>query len=444
VSAWQDLVTASLIGTGRAAVPAVPFTGPPGRAGAPDAPAADAQAPGLPADPAALLLDRAALMTAARRGGRRPERAAPLAAAEPDTVPAVGRAARLRLVRMLGGEHPDLLPEWLAAVAGSGRRVPALSLPALLHQARRGSPADSGLRRLVAAAGGPRARWLAELNPEWAFVLSYTPAGEDTWRLGGAAQRRGYLSALRASDPGAARDLVAASWDAAGPDERVMFLGVIADGLDPADEPLLEAALDDRTDRVRQAAADALAALPGSALAGRMAARAVTCLRLERTADGPRLRVSPPGECDAAMRRDGVKAGRDAGPDERRELLFEVLARTPLCVWTDGFGMAPAEILDALAVGWALVLFAGWSWAAVAQRNQEWMAALMSWILIGGRADAVSGALRQLARQVNPAQALAGIDASLLEMPRPGVRDAIDVLRFRYQMLKELDDDGAG
>jgi hypothetical protein len=439
MSAWQDLVTASLIGTERAAVPAVSFPVPPGRAAAPDAPA-----PGLPADPAAVLLDQAALLTAARRGGRCPDRAEPLAAAEPDTVPAVRRAARLRLARMLGGEHPDLLAEWLAAVAGRGRQVPAELLPALLHQARRGSPADSGLRRLVAAAGGPRARWLAELNPEWAFVLAYAPAGEDAWRLGDAARRRGYLSALRAGDPGAARDLVAASWDAAGPDERVMFLGVIAGGLDPADEPLLEAALDDRNDRVRQAAADALAALPGSALAGRMAARAVTCLHLEPSTGGPRLRVSPPGECDAAMRRDGVRAGRDAGPDERRELVFEVLARTPLCVWTDGFGMTPAEILDALAVGWALVLFAGWSRAAMAQRDQEWMAALMSWVLTGGRADTVSGVLRQLARQVNPAQALAGIDASLLVMTLSSVRDAIDVLRFRYQMLKELDVDDAG
>jgi hypothetical protein len=436
LSAWQDLVTASLIGTERAAVPAVPFPGPPGRAGA--------QAPGLPADPAAVLLDQAALLTAARRGGRCPDRAEPLAAAEPDAVPAVRGAARLRLARMLGGEHPDLLAEWLAAVAGRGRLVPAELLPALLHQARRGSPADSGLRRLVAAAGGSRARWLAELNPEWAFVLSYAPAGEDAWRLGDAARRRGYLSALRAGDPGAARDLVAASWDAAGPDERVMFLGVIAGGLDPADEPLLEAALDDRNDRVRQAAADALAALPGSALAGRMAARAVTCLRLERSAGGPRLRVSPPGGCDAAMRRDGVRAGRDAGPGERSELLFEVLARTPLCVWTDGFGMRPAEILDALAAGWTLMLVAGWSRAAAAQRDQEWLAALMSWVLTGSRADAFSGVLRQLARQVNPARALAGIDASLLEMTLPGVRDAIDVLRFRYQMLKELDDDGAG
>jgi hypothetical protein len=440
LSRWQELVTASLIGTERAAVPPGPIPGPipgsPGRAGA-------------RADPAALVLDRAALLTAARRGGRRPERAEPLAVAEPDTVPAVGRAARLRLARMLGGEHPDLLAEWLAAVAGRGRRVPAQSLPALLHQARRGSPADSELRRLVAAAGGPRARWLAELNPEWVFVLSYAPAGEDAWRLGDTARRRGYLSALRARDPDAARELVAASWDAAGPDERVMFLRAIARGLSLADEPLLDGALDDRHTWVRKAAADLLAALPGSALAQRMAARAADCLRLSRDTRGTRLAVSPPGGCDAAMRRDGISPVPGSGaaqPAARDHLLLEVIARAPLRTWTDRFGMTPAEILDVPAGSWSPALFAGWSRAAVSQEDQAWMAALVGWILAGGLPGVASGAeaLHQLVRRVDPRPDLLGPDANLLLMTLPAVREAMDVLRFRYQMLRELDDDDAG
>jgi Family of unknown function (DUF5691) len=445
VSAWQDLVTASLMGTERAAVPAVPVPGSPGREGA-------------PADPAALLLDQAALLTAARRGGRRPERAEPLAAAEPDTVPAVRRAARIRLARMLGGEHPDLLAEWLAAVAGRGRRVPAQSLPALLHQARRGLPADSELRRLVAAAGGPRARWLAGLNPEWAFVLSYAPAGEDAWRLGDAAQRRGYLSALRARDPGAARDLVAESWDAAGPDERVMFLRAIAGGLSLADEPLLEGALDDRHAWVRKAAADLLAALPGSALGQRMADRARGHLRLERGIFGARLLVSPPAGCDAAMRRDGITPDTGAAePGGRDRLLLELIARTPLRTWTGGFGMRPAEILARPAGGWEALLFSAWSRAAIIQSRQDqggqdreaqaWMAALIGQALETGpsgmRGD--YGVLGKLARRADPALGAPGV----LPVPEPGVPpvldEAVKVLRFRYEMHEELKhDNGAG
>ena len=55
------------------------------------------------------------------------------------------------------------------------------------------------------------------------------------WRLGDGGQRRGYLAVLRARDPDAARELIAANWDAAGP-ERVMFLSVLADGLSLADD----------------------------------------------------------------------------------------------------------------------------------------------------------------------------------------------------------------
>ena len=111
---------------------------------------------------------------------------------------------------MLGGEHPDLLAEWLTAAVAHDRRVPPHLLPALLDRARRVSPSDPELRRLSAEAGGSRARWLAGLNPDWKFVTAHTGAGEDAWRLGGKSQRRGYLAALRGRDPGAARELIAA------------------------------------------------------------------------------------------------------------------------------------------------------------------------------------------------------------------------------------------
>ena len=95
------------------------------------------------------------------------------------------------------------------------------------------------------------------------------------------------------------------------------------------------------------------------------------------------------------------------------------------------------------AGGWAPVLFTGWSRAAMAQRDQEWMAALINWAIAGGLPGHPSGAetLRQLVRRVDPALGAPGV----MPDPEPGapaiVYDAITVLRFRYDMLKELDDD---
>jgi Family of unknown function (DUF5691) len=437
VSTWQDLVTASLIGTERTAVPGTGDPGLPGPGSAgPDTPAPD--------DPAALLLDRAALLTVARRGGRPAGHAEPPPAAEPDPAPAVSPAAGRRLARMLGGEHPDLLAEWLIAAVARDRRAPAHLLPALLDRARRVSPSDPELRRLSARAGGSRAQWLAGLNPDWKFVTAQAQADEDAWRLGSKSQRRDYLTALRARDPAAARELVALSWEAAAP-ERVMFLSVLANAdLSLADEPLLEAALDDDNAEVRGWAAHLLSRLPGSALGRRMAQRALGCVRIDPGVLTDHLVMSPPVQWDIAMRRDGLSPRGGGGLprlDDRTHLLLEILARTPLCTWTQEFGRTAEQILGLLPGPWAPVLFTGWSRAAMTQRDQEWMIALINWALAGGPTGTRFGAetLRRLARRVDPARCARETTASRgAEIPPP-IRDAISVLRFRYDMLKELD-----
>ena len=316
-------------------------------------------------------------------------------------------------------------------------------LPPLLDRVRRVSPADTDLRRLAAEAGGMRARWLAGLNPDWKFATAHTLAGDDAWRLGDAGQRRGYLAALRARDPGAARQLIAGTWDAAVPDERVMFVKVMAGAPSLADEPLLEAALDDPTVWVRKMAADVLAALPGSALAQRMTGRALGCLRLHQGMRGPRLIVTPPAECDAAMRRDGIAPGPAAGRSHlagQAHLMAEVLAGTPLRTWTREFGRTGGQLVAVPSDGWAPVLFAGWSRAAMAQRDQEWMAALIGWALADGTPADIE-TLRRLVRRVDPAFAASGITVGQLAGLSPAIRDAIRMLRFRHDMLKELDVD---
>jgi Family of unknown function (DUF5691) len=397
VSTWHDLVTASLLGTERTGLP---------RSGIPGLPSPAGAGPGTPVpdDPAALLLDRAALLTVARRGGRPAGHAEPPPAAEPDPAPAVSPAAGRRLARMIGGEHPDLLAEWLAAAVARDRRVPAHLLPALLDRARRVSPSDPELRRLSAQAGGSRARWLAGLNPNWKFVTAHAGTDQNAWRLGSKSQRRDYLAALRARDPAAAGELVALSWEAA----------------------------------------HLLSRLPGSALGRRMAKRALGCVRLDPGVLSEHLVMSPPAQWDMAMRRDGLSP-RGGGSlqqlDDRTHLLLEILARTPLCTWTREFGRPAGQIIGLLPGPWAPVLFTGWSRAAMAQRDQEWMIALVNWALAGGPPGTRFGAetLRQLARRVDPARCARETTASRgAEIPSP-IRDAISVLCFRYDMLKELE-----
>ncbi|MFF0308470.1 DUF5691 domain-containing protein [Streptosporangium sp. NPDC004379] len=384
---WEELVSAALVGTDRRPLPGT-------------------------AAPEVELLERAAVHTVRTRAGRRPLAAEPVDAAPPEERPAVSRPAADRLARILGGEQPRLLPEWLRVAAGHRLRVPPHLLPELLDQAAR----DRSIRPHLGVLAGNRGRWLAGLNPAWSFLLreptapaaapvpapastgvSAGPAGAgvvpgspgdpqgpvasggpdeprrpggapDVWELGAPGDRRAFLAALRAADPAAARSLLARGWAKETPDDRAAFLEILADRLSPDDEPFLEAALDDRRREVRQLAADLLTRLPGSQLATRMAARVTGWFAAE---DG-RIRVTPPVACDAAMERDGVRARPPHGTGERSWWLQQAVARTPLGVWPRLLGHPPGELVRMRIADWGREVTAGWVRAAVLQGDPEW------------------------------------------------------------------------
>ncbi|MFF8935110.1 DUF5691 domain-containing protein [Streptomyces paradoxus] len=401
--AWEGLVTTALLGTDRRT--------PPGTAPGPDAPLA--------------LLDAAALATVRRRAGLRPARPAerPQAAPE-DARPALPPAAARRLAMLLAdrpgpsgggrrGAAPDLtelLPQWLAVANARGFAPPPQVLPALLDAAR----GRTDLRPAALEFAGPRALWLARLNPDWRFALRATPGGgaalphlEDAdrirqlWQEGLFAERVALLSALRSRDPAAARDLLATTWATERAEDRLMFLDSLREGLGPDDEPFLEQALADRSRNVRATAAELLSALPGSALAARMAVRAEACVAIDHmrsappqgTGTGeegpagtaphsqatPAIAVEAPHECDPGMERDGVVAKAPAGRGERSWWLGQLVEAAPLGTWSRRLGgRTPREIVALpVADGWQGELHAAWCRAAVRQRDAAWSRALL-------------------------------------------------------------------
>ncbi|GGZ90296.1 DUF5691 domain-containing protein [Streptomyces echinoruber] len=378
--AWEELVTAALLGTDRR----TPAGCPPG----PKAPAA--------------LLDTAAVQTVRRRAGLRPAAAAPRPEpAPPDPRPPLPAAAARRLATLLSdrpgttggrrGTAPDLmelLPQWLQAANARGYAAPPHLLPALLDAAR----GRTDLRPAALEFAGPRALWLARLNPDWRFALRAVPGGgaslpdpDDAdrirrlWQEGLFAERVALLAALRARRPAAARELLGTTWATERAEDRLMFLDTLRTGLGPDDEPFLEQALADRSRTVRATAAELLSALPGSALAARMAARAAACVALDRTRETPTLVVEAPHECDAGMERDGVVPKAPAGRGERSWWFGQLVEAAPLATWSARLGgLAPREIVALpVADDWQGELHAAWCRAAVRQRDAVWARALL-------------------------------------------------------------------
>ncbi|WP_214110382.1 DUF5691 domain-containing protein, partial [Acrocarpospora catenulata] len=291
-----------------------------------------------------------------------------------ETRPAAPRRAGDRLARMLGGEHPRLVEEWLEIAAERGVRVPAPLIPPLLDLGAR----DRSIRARLAVLTGARGRWLAGLNPAWAYLLGESSGAGDAldhgiWEFGAGGDRRAFLARLRAADPGQARELLAVGWASESGDDRAAFLAAFADGLSMADEPFLESALDDRRREARQTAADLLTRLPDSRLGRRMAERAARAL----VRVGDTLTARPPQACDSAMERDGLRARPPAGGGERGWWLQQVISHTPLAFWPGHLGGTVAEITRLDLGDWAREVRMGWTRAAILQRDPEWARALL-------------------------------------------------------------------
>ncbi|MFI9648500.1 DUF5691 domain-containing protein [Streptomyces sp. NPDC052040] len=377
---WEELVTVALLGTDRRTPPWAP--------GGREAPTA--------------LLDLAAVETVRRRAGLRPAPAGtrPEPAA-PDPRPLLPPAAARRLTLLLSdrpgtpsggrrGAAPDLmelLPQWLALANARGFAPPPQALPALLDAAR----GRTDLRPAVLAFAGPRALWLARLNPDWRFALRSAP-GDGTmhpsqepeeiqrlWQEGLFAERVALLGVLRAQRPSAGRELLTGTWGTERAEDRLMFLDSLRTGLEPADEPFLEKALSDRSRNVRATAAELLSALPDSALAARMAARAAACVALDRTAAEPTLVVEAPHACDAGMEHDGVQPNPPTGRGERSWWTGQLVEAAPLGTWTAHLGGRTPQEIVALPVAddWRDELHAAWCRAAARQRDSGWSRALL-------------------------------------------------------------------
>ena len=385
-SYWSNLVKAAVLGTEHQARPQGPPSG---------------QATGVALgeliaridsatsdDPAAALLARAVVVGLHRQAGMVPAaeavRAGAIVPCTPEDQPRCGPQAAGHLRMMLAGRCREALPEWLGAARSASRGVPEECVPDLLEIARK----NRELRAVVLSVCGRRGAWLAAQNPVWNFA---TAAGDVAlWQIGTQAERLALLSELRRSNPPAGGELLASTWDRETPEDRAAFLQLFSTGLSPADEPLLEKALDDRRKEVRKTGADLLSRMPQSQLCQRMTQRLRPLLAFEAGRKGifrkgkDTLNVALPGECDKAMIRDGIEPKPPQGAGEKAWWLMHMLAAVPPSTWSQAWSITPAQLVDLAAAGeWKQPLLVGWVQAAGRFADVPWAGALTQVTLSG-------------------------------------------------------------
>lgn len=365
-----DLLAAALVGTARAPRVEVELAG---------------VRPRARADAEVALLDTAALAAALRAAAPALPPADPgeVPACPPDTRPAAPHRAVAVLELLLtqapaGRELADgALRHWCERADAAGVRCPHRLLPTLLDTATR----REEVRTAVGTVLDARGRWLAGVRPAWGWATRAVveagdgPGPDDAaWTRSTSAEQLDLLRRLRATRPDRGRELVAATLPTAPARHRVDLLQGLGTGLSDADEPLLEAALDDRAGTVRDAAAALLDRLPGSRRADRCARRLAHLLSVEGLLRR-RLRIGPLPERDAELVRDGIgAAGAVRGVPPRVQLLTDLVAAAPAEAVLVATGTDPARLLD---LDSERELRPGLVRAAMTRRDLTWARALL-------------------------------------------------------------------
>jgi hypothetical protein len=320
-----------------------------------------------------------------------------------ENLPRVSERAGSLLLRLLDGDFPELLPEFLALCAGAGQLPFPEALPGLLGAGL----AKAELRSAILLLLGQRGRWLAAQNPEWAWAVGTVGDDENIWHTGGSAARLIFLQRLRRTNSAQARELLTTTWKEETPEDRAAFVAVLEIGLGVDDEPFLEAALDDKRKEVRRNAVTLLALVSGSALVTRLFGRVKPLLKFFpgeagslfklKKASPAILEVTLPVECDKAMQRDGIETKPQPGFGEKIWWLIQMLEIVPLTLWTTDWNVSPAEIIHASLQGeWKKEFFEAWTRAAVRQKNPVWADALLVIALPAKRVEKFEGLLAAL------------------------------------------------
>lgn len=306
-------------------------------------------------DSPATLLTRAAVAGMRARAGRRCSAAVESVVSCPVDARSAATASQAAILeRLLASPDAVLIHEWCTLAEERGVRVPAKVVPSLLDWWCRQPNRSPEVFDATGACGA----WLAGLNPEWRkpVVGSKIPANADEiWQTGSAAERAALLVTVRKHDAARAVDMVRATWDADGAEERRRFVEVLGHGVSAADEPFLELALDDRSKTVRREAVRALTRLAGSSLRARMRGRAQSMIIVEKTKAGllrrerMTIKVEPPSVFDKAWERDGIEEKAAADTGKRAFWMVQVLAAMDLAVWTELTGLPPSELLAAVS-----------------------------------------------------------------------------------------------
>jgi Family of unknown function (DUF5691) len=365
MNAWETLVASALVGTNRQS-PSIDLTHP----------ALADYGTALPTQSATQqILSAAGLIAAYQAVGNSPSAATSplLAPATANELPCCSPSTARHLSSILNeSRYEPILPEFLQLLAQAGQTMPPDCLPLLLERGKR----NKSLRSLITPMLGSRGQWLVRQNPEWEYALGGAISSLDLaqlpeiWATGTRSERLAALTQWRQIQPAEARQAVAASWKQDKADNRQAWLEVLETNLSLEDEEFLEVALFDRSEPVREQAANLLRQLP-SQYRQRLTKLASQCMTIkEKKNHKYKIEVNLSSIDNKELQAAGISNKTDSEAQ-----LLKIISSADLDIWEGDI----EQLVDAamnLPYEKTIVII-GWITAACDRQRFDWIEALL-------------------------------------------------------------------
>lgn len=355
---------------------------------------------------------------------------APQEPAAPDATPVCSAQAATLFEQFLHQEPIDLRIEASMRLARAGQRLPAVLVPQALNERQ------ARVREVLPPVLGTLGRWLSQLNPAWdwltkAVVQSTDADPEQVWTEGSLDQRRAILNTIRARQPEVGRAWLEHAWPKEKAENKLSLLEAFHAGLSLQDEAFLEACLDDRSQRVRAAAARLLARSGAPAFSARMTERADLLVeyavpgagggkRGKANADEGALKITPPQKFDKSWEREGILEKPPQGKGNRAFWLEQILELVPVSHWETKLSLGPEKLLTLASESeFAESVFAAWTASAIFFDCQSWLGPLWDfWVdrerapKANNRGAILSSMLAQMPLDIAEPRLLKGLNES--------------------------------
>jgi len=294
------------------------------------------------------FLQIAALTFNVRQSGQKPlhQLTANWAPAVAETKPYCSQQSAQVLKDILEEESQPLLTLWLErCIAAKQIATPEL-IPILFNRATQ----HKNIRQAVATTCGRRGEWLSRFNPAWEF--STVTDDEQSWQTGNLDQRKAALKQMRQQDPAKAREWLERSWPQENANTRAELLKQLDGTTQPEDEPFLASALNEKSQKVKDAAISLLQQLPGSRLVSNYAETAAPMIALKKEkallglSTKTTMGIQPAPIPEKAAWLSGIDyLSPNKNYKDEEYVLYQLIQYTPPALWEQHLAMAPAGIL---------------------------------------------------------------------------------------------------